>query len=192
MKKNIKPKNVCNKCGVSCKCKADEMTKKINNLRQILGSRKERQPEDVPVIKISCKVCKEILLTIGSRPPETGGILLGPIGTDEITHFFFDDDANCTRKTYSPDHVKLNQKLKEEWIPAGIDMKGFVHSHPGNYDTLSPEDLAYINRLQKNEKNEDMATFIAPIVIPSQFRFRPIVVLRERPGVQLDAILKLF
>ena len=192
MKKYIRPKGLCKECGTSCKCKADKMTKTTNNSCQRLGTRKEKLFESMPVIKISCKVCKKILLTIGSRPPETGGILLGPIGTDEITDFFFDESADCTRKTYRPDHMTLNRKLKEEWMPAGIDMKGFVHSHPGNYDTLSPEDLAYIKRLLKNKNNEDMATFIAPVVIPSQFRFRPIVVLREKLGVQLDAMLKLF
>jgi proteasome lid subunit RPN8/RPN11 len=144
----------------------------------------------MPVVKIAHSVCKDILLTIGARPAESGGILLGPVGTNDVTDFFFDDGGSCTGSTYSPDYVTLRQKMKKEWLPAGIDMKGFVHSHPGSFDRLSTGDMVYINRLL--DKNDDMTMFVAPIVIPTQFRLRPLVVLRENPRVAHEARFEYF
>ncbi|MHA1950308.1 MAG: Mov34/MPN/PAD-1 family protein [Candidatus Thorarchaeota archaeon] len=128
-------------------------------------------------IKMSHEAYKEIMNSICARPAESGGILLGPIGTNEVTHFYFDRGANCTRATYSPDHITLNKKMKEEWLPAGIDMKGFVHSHPGLLDRLTLGDLAYIKRLLNT--NSDMEFFIAPIVIPGEYRMRPMIVGKQ-------------
>ena len=143
-----------------------------------------------PVVRIAHKVCKDIMLTIGARPPESGGILLGPIGTSDITDFFFDGHANCTGSTYTVDGATLRRKMKDEWLPAGIDMKGFVHSHPGTFDRLSSGDLAYIkNSLGKNKEDK---IFIAPIVIPPEFRLRPLVVLRDNPNVAREARFEYF
>ena len=69
-------------------------------------------------------------------------------------------------------------------------MKGFVHSHPGRFDQLSQGDIVYIKRLLTI--NPDMDMFAAPIVIPSEFRMRPIVVLRSQPTVPKMAQLTLF
>lgn len=146
----------------------------------------------VPIspISMSRHVHCAIMCTIGARRPETGGVLLGPISGNEITDFYFDASASCSGATYTPDHVTLGRKMREEWVPAGIDMKGFVHSHPGGFDRLSAGDLAYICRLL--DKNPDMPVFAAPIVIPEAFRLRAIVVLRDRPDVQRPTTLRLF
>jgi proteasome lid subunit RPN8/RPN11 len=120
-----------------------------------------------------------IMRTIGAQSPETGGILLGPVGSDVITDYCFDEGARCTGATYAPDYLTLQRKMNEHWLPSGIDMKGFVHSHPGGYDRLSTGDLRYISRLLA--KNRDMRVFAAPIVIPEQFRMRAIVVLHDHP-----------
>jgi proteasome lid subunit RPN8/RPN11 len=143
-----------------------------------------------PIVKVAHKVCNEIMLTIGARPAESGGILLGPVGTNDVTDFFFDSGGTCTNATYSPDCATLRQKMQNDWLPAGIDMKGFVHSHPVFLDRLSHGDLIYINRLL--EINEDMEMFVAPVVIPSQFRFTPLVVLRDEPRVAQQARFEYF
>ena len=80
--------------------------------------------------------------------------------------------------------------MKEVWLPAGLDMKGFVHSHPGGFDRLSGGDLEYIRRLLA--KNPDMGVFAAPIVIPEAFRLQAIVVLAEQPHLQRPTNLQLF
>ena len=133
---------------------------------------------------------RDILSSIGALPPETGGILLGPVGSNDVVEFFFDQGGSCSTSTYSPDHVALMRKMREEWLPAGIDMKGFVHSHPGRYARLSPGDLVYIRRLL--DINPDMEMFAAPIVVPFEFRLCPIVVLRADPTVGRHARLVLF
>lgn len=135
-------------------------------------------------------VSRQIMLTIGAAPPETGGILLGPTGTDEITDFYYDYDARCSPATYSPNHVLLRKRMEEEWMPSGIDMKGFVHSHPAGLARLSAGDMTYIRRLLS--KNPDMAFFAAPIVLPDQFRICPFVVSRDDPDRSRRATLVLF
>lgn len=149
-----------------------------------------RKESDLPVVKIAHNVCKDIMLTIGARPAESGGIILGPIGTNDVTDFFFDAGGNSTGSTYSPDCVTLRKKMKEDFLPRGIDMKGFAHSHPGSFDCLSAGDLTYISRLL--EINEDMSMFIAPIVIPPEFRMRPLVVLRDKLDVAQEARFEYF
>jgi hypothetical protein len=72
--------------------------------------------------------------------------------------------------------------MREEWLPAGIDMKGFCHSHPGRTERLSAGDMQYIGRLLAI--NPDMRIFAAPIVLPHEFRMRAYVVLSDQPTVQ--------
>lgn len=143
-----------------------------------------------PILNMDSEVYREILYTIGAYPAETGGILLGPIGSDDVTGFYFDNSARCSRATYSPDHVTLSRKLKEEWMPSGSDMKGFVHSHPRSFNRLSSGDMVYIKRLL--EINPDMDMFVAPIILPHEYSMRPLVVLKETPLVQREAELVLF
>ena len=137
-----------------------------------------RQRRVKPVVRMKRSAFADAMCSICSNPPETGGILLGPVEADHIiTDFYFDKGANCSGSTYSPDHKSLSKKMKEEWIPNNVDMKGFVHSHPGTFDRLSNGDMAYITRLL--EINEDMSIFIAPIIIPHQFRMSPYVIFRD-------------
>lgn len=138
-----------------------------------------QKPENTrPIVRFKRSAFVDTMRSICSYAPETGGILLGPIETDHvITDFYFDKGAICSGSTYSPDHVALSKKMQKEWIPAGMDMKGFVHSHPNSFDRLSSGDLVYISRLLK--RNTDMSMFIAPIIIPHQFRMNPYVVLRD-------------
>jgi hypothetical protein len=133
------------------------------------------------VVRIAADVIRNIFLTIGAQEPETGGILLGPVASNDITNFYFDSGAACSNVTYAPDYITLRRKMKQEWLPHGIDMKGFVHSHPGRFDTLSRGDFVYINKLFKS--NPDMDLFVAPIVIPGEFRMQPLVVRRSSPHV---------
>lgn len=144
----------------------------------------------LPELRIEKIVYRCIMLTIASQPPETGGILLGPIDSDDVTDFYFDSTALSTGATYSPDHITLNKMMKEQWLPNGIDMKGFVHSHPRGVDRLSSGDLTYIARLLKS--NDDMEFFAAPVVLPDQYRMCPFVVNRHAPKKSLAAKLTLF
>lgn len=144
----------------------------------------------VPKLLIAHSAYRDSLTAIASRPPESGGLLLGPMGGNDITDFYFDATANCTGGTYSPDTVALSRKLKQEWMPSGLDFKGFVHSHPRRFDRPSSGDLRYITRLL--EINPEMTQFAVPIVIPGEYRMRPFVVLRRESHAAREAELVLF
>jgi len=143
-----------------------------------------------PILKMNSRVYWEILSTIGSRPAETGGILLGPMDSNDITNFYFDKSARCSEGTYSPDIVTLNKKLEEEWEPSRINFKGFAHSHPQGYSGLSSGDMSYIQRLLKINPHLDM--FVAPIILPYEHIMQPLVVLNTIPPLQREAELILF
>jgi hypothetical protein len=150
--------------------------------------RQQRSPER-PLLRIACSALSALTTELTKRRPEAGGILLGPIDGNAITEFCFDPGGTCTGVTYAPDAASLNRLMREEWLPRGIDMKGFAHSHPENYDHLSPGDLRYIARLL--EINPDMEQFAAPIVLPSRFIVRPFVVRRGAPLHVEEAILEI-
>ena len=152
--------------------------------------RHRKDCRSMPELRVSKKVHKEIMLTVGARPPETGGILLGPAKCSDVTDYYFDITGDCSGGTYSPDYITLRRKMKEDWLPVGIDMKGFVHSHPAGFAALTAGDLRYIARLLA--KNDDMEMFAAPIVLPMQFRICPFVVLRQAPRKACPAKLVLF
>ena len=141
----------------------------------------DKTQSPAPPICMSPHVRCQIMGAVGARRAESGGILLGPIGSNYISDFYFDATASCSSVTYSPDYQTLRRKMKEVWLPAGVDMKGFAHSHPSG-DRLSAGDMIYIRRLL--EKNTDMRFFAAPLVLPHLFRLQPIVVLAEQPDVQ--------
>ncbi len=190
MKNNVNTRISKKSCSMNCQSEISLIAKKPITSLQKLWAISKRKLVDMPVVKISRSACKDILFAIGSQQPESGGILLGPVGSNEVTDFFFDTRGSCTEVSYSPDHVGLKQKMEKEWLPAGIDMKGFVHSHPSRLDGLSVGDMVYINRLL--DINDDMTMFIAPIVIPQEFRMRPIVVFRDKPRIPREARLDVF
>ena len=146
-------------------------------------------PKSTPCLRIASLALSGILRELCARPAETGGILLGPRGRMEVTEFVFDEGGSCSDVTYSPDVVTLKRRLIEEWMPRGLDWKGFAHSHPGGFDCLSGGDMAYIQRLLRNPNNHDLDFFVAPIVIPEEFRLVPYVVQRLRPHEQRIAEL---
>jgi proteasome lid subunit RPN8/RPN11 len=133
---------------------------------------------------------RAILRTVCRHAPETGGILLGPVGDGAITEFYFDATAACSGVTYTPDYATLSRLMREVWVPAGLELRGFCHSHPPGLDRLSGGDLVYIGRLLN--RNPDMAVFHAPIVLPHALRFCPIVVDRLDPSRGTPAVLELF
>ena len=51
----------------------------------------------MPELRMAQIVYFDILYSIGSRAPETGGILLGPVGSNNaVTDYYFDHSADCS------------------------------------------------------------------------------------------------
>jgi len=175
-------KDVCSRC---------DQTK--HRIRQTI-ERLIKPGRDVHIemvaVRIKHKALHQLLEKIASRPAESGGILLGPVGTNYITDFYFDHSGTCTGGSYSPDHITINRKLHEYWQPAGLEIKGCAHSHPGNLDSLTYADMGYIKRLMV--KNPDMKTFVAPIVLPHHYAIRPLVVSRDQMNRAQQAYFEIF
>ncbi|MBM4103123.1 MAG: hypothetical protein FJ263_03610 [Planctomycetes bacterium] len=142
------------------------------------------------VVNMTRETFDKMMFSICPRPAETGGLILGPLGSNDGTDFFFDAGGSITGTSYAPDCVTIVKKLKEEWIPAGIDLKGIAHSHPGKLDRLTTEDMAYIKRLLII--NPEMPVFLAPLIIPHEFRMRMMVVFRDNPDIAVEARINFF
>ena len=110
-------------------------------------------------IEICEGVMNEIKDTIGRQRAETGGLLLGPLG-GPITHFYFDDGADCGYTEYTPDVATLNDVMSR--LPADLRLKGFVHSHPPGCIRLSSADREYADRIL--QYNNTLPELILPIV----------------------------
>lgn len=127
-------------------------------------------------------VFEQIRRMIGSQPAEQGGPLGGSRETGVVSHFYFDDSANRSRTTYSPDHNLLNKLFAEEWNPAGINLLGFVHSHPGKYRCPSAGDVVYARNILKHIP--ELKRLFLPIVMtePDTGQFRIFPYAAERRG----------
>lgn len=121
-------------------------------------------------------VYEEIMKALTSRPPEAGGLLLGPRNHHAVTHFYLDETARATATTFTLDDVGMNRVLKD-YKACGIDAKGIVHSHPHGCRAPSNPDLEYVRRLFANPKNAETPEILLPIVCGG--KFLPYVITRE-------------
>lgn len=123
-------------------------------------------------IFIQTRAFNALRSTVGSRPAESGGILGGRRGSFTIEHFVPDESARTTTATYYPDITAVNRLLKEQWNPAGINLLGFVHSHPAGSTRPSGNDWAYLDRILA--AIPEMGTMLMPIAqtIPDTGTFR--------------------
>lgn len=104
---------------------------------------------------------KKIGVAIANHEPERGGALLGIPNSNLITEFIEDPMANVTSHSYFPSS-ELTHKVNALELKYGIQFKGIVHSHPGNFNQPSGQDSnAFSLGLSINPR---MPEFIAPIV----------------------------
>lgn len=108
---------------------------------------------------ITEEVLSQIRKTIGSRIPETGGIL-GSSDGKHIDYFYFDKTANVTGATYEPDCNELNPVIRR-WHEEGIEFVGFIHSHPRGAIKPSNPDNLYTKKIMKAL---DMEYFVSLIM----------------------------
>src|SRR5262245_48198008 len=116
------------------------------------------------VLRMTDSVHRQILGAVGSKRPEHGMLLGRDESDDVIRHVVFDDQAERSIATYSPDHLRLNRLISEWWRPSGIRFAGFVHSHPGKLAEPSGGDLLYARSIL--EANPQLDRLAMPIVTP--------------------------
>jgi proteasome lid subunit RPN8/RPN11 len=144
------------------------------------GALVEDDPDGAGEMCITRPVHEQILDALTGRPPEAGGMLLGPRNHHAVTHFVLDEHARATATSFTLDHVGLNQVLRS-FAACAIDMKGFVHSHPAGSPRPSGRDIQYVLRTFANPRNAAAREFLLPIICGGEFF--PYIVLRgDVPG----------
>ncbi len=151
--------------------------------------RKKREVVTKP-LRISRAALEAIRSTVGSLPPETGGMLGGDRARGVVTHFHFDHEANRTRATYSPNCDKLNRLLADEWNPRGIELMGFAHSHPRGVRIPSAGDKVYAHRILAAVPGLDR--LLLPIIMSKadsgRFELLPFTAVRNGESVAVRSV----
>jgi len=132
-------------------------------------------------------VVRKIERTIGQRPAEQGGALVGFPETGIITDFIHDREARSTGVIYEPNFSYLNEQI-ERFAPQGKDVLGIVHSHPPSCIEPSMGDnrAAYSNITSPG--NPHCLSWFMPIVQSKAdvgtFEFHPYIATCDpsRPG----------
>lgn len=106
-------------------------------------------------------VLEQIKEDIGDKTPERGGALLGEPGKQIVSKFIYDSHAFTTSSTYSPSR-KLNELVQKMEEDDGLEYKGIIHSHPGDFDHPSSQDVAELSTGLM--LNGHMPFYLVPIV----------------------------
>jgi len=115
-------------------------------------------------------VLDTICSTIGSRPAETGGALLGSYGDSLIVDFVYDKEGEVTGASYVPS-AGLTPLVQQHELDRNLQFKGVVHSHPGAYDTPSgPDEESFLAGLKANL---ELGRYLAPIITLQEGRAAP-------------------
>lgn len=113
------------------------------------------------MIRYTDKVIKEIGQHIAAYEPERGGALLGIPNSNLITCFIADPTADVTQASYLPSQ-QLTITVQNIEKHHGLQFKGVIHSHPGDFNSPSEQDSnAFALGLAINPR---LSGFIAPIV----------------------------
>ena len=137
-------------------------------------------------LQMTESVHRQIMAAVGTKSPENGMVLGGDPADGVVRHVVFDDSAERTGSTYSPDHVRLNRLLTEWWGPSGIRLLGFVHSHPGRFARPSGGDLHYARVILG--ANQHLDRLLMPIVtVEPEPALHPFVVVRSGDDVEVKS-----
>jgi hypothetical protein len=130
----------------------------------------------------------EIVRTVGSRPAESGGILLGSREDYIVQKFVFDPHGSMSHAAYDPDVNFLNKIVKKEWNENKLAFLGFVHSHPRGLSRLSGDyggntgDLGYMRGIFRAMPT--LEKLLVPILFSpadsGELNFFPYMALRGR------------
>lgn len=103
-----------------------------------------RASNNIPdTIFITESVLNKIRKTIGRNAPELGGMLGSSYDQTIIDYYVFDARANVNEVEYSPNTKFLNGVLNNDWGNKGVNLSGFIHSHPKYFCQLSDADIDY-------------------------------------------------
>lgn len=153
----------------------------------------DADPIDLDVM-FTKEALRDLLVTVGGRPPESGAKLFGPVdgfGID-VVEFDVRGSEHAGGAIYAPDTEWGSERL-EFWIQQPGEERriwtGDAHSHPGGFGWPSQRtgpglgDLGYVKAVF--EQNEIQAEFCIPILTGTgsgqPVHVHPWVVLRTDP-----------
>jgi len=143
-----------------------------------------------PPLVFTAEAFRALRGTIGAQPAETGGPLGGRRGSGVVEHFAVDRTARRNSVQYYPDQPAVNELLRERWNPAGVNLLGFVHSHPYGAVRPSGQDLRYAAEIL--DAIPELDRLLLPIVQSSAdgptFDVRGYAAVRKARRVDLEDI----
>jgi len=164
-------------------------------LRKEFGQKALRPPKPFPPIeliesmKMKLDVYHDIKNYIGSRPAESGGLLISSSKDYTITCFVFDIAAATNRTIYQPDTEFLNSVLKGR----NDEFAGIAHSHAKGATKLSSQDQRAAWSNMTSPGNPHLNAYLMPLIqtIPDTGRFEivPYIVICH-PGGRGRVIVK--
>lgn len=141
-------------------------------------------------LRMTREVYTKIRATIGKHTAETGGMLGGDREKGIITHYEYDETARRSGATYSPDHHRLTELLRQSWNPAGVKLMGFVHSHPPGCRAPSGGDHVYAESILR--ANDSVELLFLPLVMSAadtgKFEMLPYIARRAEDGTGVDVL----
>jgi proteasome lid subunit RPN8/RPN11 len=120
-------------------------------------------------MRMKTQVYQDIKNTIGSRPAESGGLLMSYTRDYTITCFVLDIAAAKNSSVYQPDTAFLNSVLKGR----NDEFVGIVHSHPGGARYLTTQDQRAAWSNLTSPGNPHLNAYLMPLIqtIPDTGRF---------------------
>jgi len=115
------------------------------------------------MITILDEVHEQICTDIAMHPPERGGALYGPPGTQMITHFEHDAHARTTAASYIPSSQLIENVARVE-RETGLELKAIIHSHPMGATRPSAGDERTMAKFF--QMNPHIGRLLLPIVQP--------------------------
>jgi hypothetical protein len=152
-------------------------------------------------MKFTQQAYRDIENTVGTKRAETGGILLGLRDDYIVTKFIFDHKGSTSRCGYDPDVAFINGRIKEEWDKNGLELLGFIHSHPPGVTRLSGDwgngygDIGYLKAIFRAIPALDQ--FLVPIVFSTadtrsrEMQIRPYIAFRGAEENYQEAEVKI-
>lgn len=111
-------------------------------------ARKSRTASREFTIRFAPGPARALIATVARQKPETGAVLGGssddPFRVIDLRFIpprrNADGLPDASQSDFAPDMDLVNHILMQEWIPQGMTILGYVHSHPGNFGRLSNRD----------------------------------------------------
>ena len=147
----------------------------LQKLREDFETKALRPPKPFPPprliknMKMKLQAFRDIKKHIGTRPAESGGLLISSTKDYTITCFIFDIASAQNQTIYQPNTDFLNSVLKER----NDEFVGIAHSHAAGGRKLSPQDQRAAWSNMTSAGNPHLNAYLMPLIqtIPDTGRF---------------------